>query len=172
MRTPGVSIDGSMGCNLHSLKRQLKGLFNEDTHIHAWIKNYLGNIAMENTNLDTSIYTVEQWEASQPHKHSSCMELMMCLGLNPSDNQYYTTIFNNINTMMNNIKHQSSLEILFSLSKIHVLNSKIKWSVFDDNALISKSLTVCIYHTEHLMVQTSTTTDYYLLSSLPYSSHL
>ena len=105
MRTPRVSVDETTGCNLRSLKRQLEGLFNENTHIRAPLKDYLGNIATEITNLDTSIYTVERRETSQPHKYSSCVESMMRLGLNPSDNQYYTTIFVNIDTMMNEIKH-------------------------------------------------------------------
>ena len=129
MRTPGVSIDGTTGCNLRSLKRQLEGLFNEDTHIRAWLKNYLGNITTENTNLDTSIYTVEWREASQPHKHSSCVESMMHLGLNPSDNQYYMTVFNNIDTMMNNIKHINEGENYcyhHRILKLMILDIKMK----------------------------------------------
>ena len=102
-RVPYQMIEGTPGCNLHSLKRQLEGLFNEDTQVRSRFNNELQRFDDETADHATLSYTVERREVPLPSKHDFCVESMMRLGLNPSDGLYYRTIYGDVNAMFEDI---------------------------------------------------------------------
>jgi len=97
-------IEGATGCNLDSLKRQIDGLFDEDSQIPTRLKIELGKLEGKITDFNMSGYTVEPRNVPLPHKFDLSLESMH-LGLNSSDKLYYKSIYGSIDTMMHKIKH-------------------------------------------------------------------
>ena len=102
-QTTQQSVHGLPAYDLHSITRQLEGLFDENTHLHTQFKEEFCNDTQ--SNCEILGYTVTRSKAAPPHKHDFSLECMMRLGLNPSDRLYYTSIFGDIDTMMNDIFH-------------------------------------------------------------------
>jgi len=106
------SIEGAPACKLDSIKRQLQGLFNENTHPHTrFNKEFDKNT--ETVDFEIFDYTVTRCAVSHPHKYDLSVECMIRLGLNPSDKLYYTSIYGDIDTMMRDIYHINDGERYF-----------------------------------------------------------
>jgi len=106
------SIEGAPACKLDSIKHQLQGLFNENTHPHTrFNKEFDKNT--ETVDFEIFEYTVTRCAVSQPHKYDLSVECMIRLGLNPSDKLYYTSIYGDIDTMMRDIYHINDGERYF-----------------------------------------------------------
>jgi len=106
------SIEGAPACKLDSIKRQLQGLFNENTHPHTrFNKEFDKNT--ETVDFEIFEYTVTRCAVSHPHKYDLSVECMIRLGLNPSDKLYYTSIYGDIDTMMRDIYHINDGERYF-----------------------------------------------------------
>lgn len=98
------SVEGAPACNLDSIKRQLEGLFNENTQLRTRFHEEFDKDA-EAVDFEIFGYTVRRCEVAPPHKYDLSVERMIRLGLNPSDRLYYTSIYGDIDTMMNDICH-------------------------------------------------------------------
>lgn len=103
-------VDEGEGCTPLSLKRQLNGLFNEDTIIRSRFDNEYRKPPGATTDFNTSAYTVERREVILPHQYNFSVESMLRLGLNPSDRLYYSSIYGDIDTMMDEIKQSNEGE--------------------------------------------------------------
>ena len=97
-------VKGAPAGNLDYIKHQLEGLFNENTQLHTQFNEQFDK---ETDAMDFEVfrYTVRCCGVALPHKYDFSMECMICLSLNPSDRLYYTSIYGDIDSMMNNICH-------------------------------------------------------------------
>lgn len=98
------SVKVAPACNLDSLKRQLEGLFNENTQLRTRFNEEFDEDT-ETKDFEMVDYTIRRCEIAPPHKYDLSVECMIRLGLNPSDRLYYTSIYGDIDTMMNDICH-------------------------------------------------------------------
>jgi hypothetical protein len=98
------AVEGAPAGNLDYIKRQLEGLFNENTQLRTQFNEEFDK---ETDPVDFEVfgYTVRRCGVALPHKYDFSVECMIRLGLNPSDRLYYTSIYGDIDSMMNDICH-------------------------------------------------------------------
>jgi hypothetical protein len=98
------AVEGAPAGNLDYIKRQLEGLFNENTQLRTQFNKEFDK---ETDPVDFEVfgYTVRRCGVALPHKYDFSVECMIRLGLNPSDRLYYTSIYGDIDSMMNDICH-------------------------------------------------------------------
>lgn len=101
-RVTEQSLKSSATNNLESIKRQLQGLFHENTQARTRFNQELDKDT-ETVHFEMSAYTVRRKEITPPHKYDLALECLIRLGLNPSDRMYYTNIYGDIDTMIDDI---------------------------------------------------------------------
>ena len=101
-RAESQSIVGAPGCNLESLERQLKCLFMEESLLYSRLHDELGT-ERETLNFDTTGYAVNRQETAHTDEDSFSVRSLIKLGLNQADVQYYTSIYGDIEEMLDNI---------------------------------------------------------------------
>ena len=98
------AVEGAPVGNLDYIKCQLEGLFNENTQLRTQFNEQFDK---ETDPVDFEVfgYMVRHCRVALPHKYDFSVECMICLGLNPSDRLNYTSIYGDIDSMMNDICH-------------------------------------------------------------------
>jgi len=101
-RAQAQSVNGVPGCNLESLERQLKRLFMEESPLCSRLQDELGT-EREALNFDTIGYTVQRRETARMDEDHFSVHSMIKRGLNPADVLYYTSIYGDIDEMLEDI---------------------------------------------------------------------
>ncbi|KIM40847.1 hypothetical protein M413DRAFT_27977 [Hebeloma cylindrosporum] len=105
-RPTDQAVNGVPAYNPDIIKRQLEGLFNEDSQIRSQFKENVEKDE-EPTDFNTSGYTVKRRELPLSPIHLSSVDYFIGIGVNPSDKSYYESIYGNIENMLKAVKQMN-----------------------------------------------------------------